>query len=712
MQTLKDENSQELIKVANLVLQNFDDLLPLSTAQGQRIKKFVELAHTNWDKTSSDFQPVSTQTVNTINSVSQIKSLRVGPFRGFSKQETFDLGSSLVLIYGPNGTGKSSFCEALEYGLLGSVTEAESKRFREQNDYLKNAHTECFTAPVICAMDSQGREVALLANQEAYRFCFVEKNRIDSFSRIAAQPPSKQTELISTLFGMDTFSEFVRNFTAEIDGKYIDLNGVKANELRQKRQTLAGYELQRKINFEELGKLEAEEIALASAYSNNVSFAQMVIELRGNTNKAGQISIIESELRQPLATKSDLSITKLKALQQRISNDLACISARQIALSQVSQQVSFKQLYEAVSQTQPSSPEHCPACNTTLEQVAVNPYIRASEELKKLQYLAQLQQDVQQLNETISQSLYSLSLCLSICTTRLAINNPLSKYTVSSISSANIDWWNSLHHILNNGITPWQQLENQIRELERTDTEIEKAMQLRETKQQTLAKFREYDTKITQLQTRRITATDTINSANKIDVNFDLENWQLIADVEAEYALVNRNKAIASGYSTFVSKLNEYKNKLPAELVADLGDKVAELYNAFNRNDLPSERLTSVRLPLSQHERLTISFQVNPTVFFDALHILSEGHIRCIGLAILLAKNIKENCPLIIFDDPVNAIDDDHRESIRRTLFEDKFFEEKQIILLAMAKSFLKTYRTSYLPSALRVQKHSLSCHD
>ena len=72
------------------------------------------------------------------------------------------------------------------------------------------------------------------------------------------------------------------------------------------------------------------------------------------------------------------------------------------------------------------------------------------------------------------------------------------------------------------------------------------------------------------------------------------------------------------------------------------------------------------------------------------MHVLSEGHIRCIGLAILLAKNIKENCPVLIFDDPVNAIDDDHRESIRRTLFDDAFFVSKQIILTCHGEEFFK----------------------
>jgi hypothetical protein len=38
----------------------------------------------------------------------------------------------------------------------------------------------------------------------------------------------------------------------------------------------------------------------------------------------------------------------------------------------------------------------------------------------------------------------------------------------------------------------------------------------------------------------------------------------------------------------------------------------------------------------------------------------------------------------------VNAIDDDHRESIRRTLFEDQYFNNKQIILTCHGEEFFK----------------------
>lgn len=708
LQTLAKAGTQELRKVANLVLQYFDDLVPLSTAQGHRVKKLVELAQSNWETISADIQPIPVQAAAATNAIRQLKSLRVGPFRGFAKPEDFDLASSLVLIYGPNGTGKSSFCEALEYGLLGSVAEAESKRFREQNDYLKNAHTNTFIGPEIWATDSQGQEVPVQANEAAYRFCFVEKNRIDSFSRIAAQTPAKQTELISTLFGLDSFNEFVRNFSAEIDGRYIDLIGVKATALVQKRQSLAGSEQQRKTNTEVLKKLDAEEIALASQYREGITFAQMVIELRGDDESAGRIKTIESELQQPLDTKSQLSSASLQALQQGIRNDRASISAKQQALSEAGQQVLFKQLYEAVSQVHHSSPAHCPACKTPLQQVAKNPYTHASDELKKLQHLAQLQQELQQLTSTINQSLSSLSQVMVTCTARFPSNNALSAYHVSSVSSANVGWWDSLHQTLNDGFTAWQHLETRVRQLEEADQVIEQAAQQRTIKQQQLPKLREFDTKITQLQTRRTTANTAITSANQAIANFEAANGQLIADAAAETAVVIKNNAIANAYASFVAKLNNYKTNLPAQLVADLGDKVVELYNAFNRNDLPSEKLASVRLPLAQNERLKISFQTDATCYFDALHVLSEGHIRCIGLAILLAKNIKENCPILIFDDPVNAIDDDHRESIRRTLFEDAFFVGKQIILTCHGEEFFKDIQ-NLLPAGRASQSKSFT---
>ncbi len=218
--------------------------------------------------------------------------------------------------------------------------------------------------------------------------------------------------------------------------------------------------------------------------------------------------------------------------------------------------------------------------------------------------------------------------------------------------------------------------------------------------------MRKFSRQITVLQTRRQTADKAIANAQQLISNFDTENALLITDADAEKTIVLKNQAIASSYAGFVERLNTYNNNLPAQLVADLGEVVVTLYNSFNRNDSPSELLSCVKLPLTQNQRLKIAFQNNSEKFYDALHVLSEGHIRCIGLAVLLAKNIKENCPLLIFDDPVNAIDDDHRESIRRTIFEDHYFSEKQILLTCHGEEFFKDIH-NLLPA--RIASHTQS---
>lgn len=44
LQTLNNNASVEIRKIANLVLENLDELTPLKTAQGQRIKKIASFA--------------------------------------------------------------------------------------------------------------------------------------------------------------------------------------------------------------------------------------------------------------------------------------------------------------------------------------------------------------------------------------------------------------------------------------------------------------------------------------------------------------------------------------------------------------------------------------------------------------------------------------------------------------------------------------------
>lgn len=687
-----DDVTDDVRKIANIVLQHLETLIPLTTAQGQRIKKLVRLSQNSWKSIAPNFESEQMKSTGQTRPFSRLKALSVGPFRGFIKQEKFDLDSHLILLYGPNGTGKSCFCEALEYCLLGSVTDAESKRFRNQREYLKNAYTNKFSSPFLSGIDTGGNDITVTSNEVLYRFCFIEKNRIDSFSRIAAQTPVKQTELISSLFGLDAFTEFVRNFTDSMDDRYIDLEGVKANELNKKRQAIEGSQQQLdEIIPNEMQTLNNEEIKLADKYRIGCTFDKMIFELHGSERERGLIDQLNDELQTPIRAKSNLTLIDLKKLKHSIESNLLLLNAKIGVFECASEQLLYKNLYEAVVQIMRSNPEKCPACHTPLSKATTNPYEYAEQELDKLQHLSKLQNEIERLNTKIGESIACLSQIIkACCCPDNELGLQLMNYQRPEGKTNDIEWWISLNQQLNDDTTPWQHIERQVEFLEAIDKEITQAIENRNDKKNELKRLRDFSEEIIRLQTRRDTIIESNKQHTQAIKDFMAVNAQLITDVRAEEVVIDRNKAIAKAYYIFVQKLNSYIVDLPGLLVADLGELIVQLYNAFNRHDAEHEQLSAVRLPLKSNQLLEIAFVCKPDTFYNALHILSEGHIRCMGLSILAAKNIKENCPLLIFDDPVNAIDDDHRESIRRAIFEDDYFINKQIILACHGEEFFK----------------------
>lgn len=135
--------------------------------------------------------------------------------------------------------------------------------------------------------------------------------------------------------------------------------------------------------------------------------------------------------------------------------------------------------------------------------------------------------------------------------------------------------------------------------------------------------------------------------------------------------------------------------------MADLNVTAMELYNDFNHIDRDEGKLAELLLPLTGDGVTEIAFRGNPRRRVNALTALSEGHIRCLGLAILLAKAMSVRAPFIIFDDAVNAIDHDHRSGIRTTIFESDRFRDTQIIVTCHSQEFVKDVE-NHLPRDLR----------
>ncbi|KVH60251.1 AAA family ATPase [Burkholderia cepacia] len=634
--------------------------------------------------------------------------MTIGPFRGFRTPEPFDLQKRVILFYGPNGSGKTSFCEGLEYGLLGAVEEAETKRINGRA-YLANHHARRFEPPALRATDDQNREVVVNANPDTFRFCFVEKNRIDAFSRIAARPPAQRTELIATLFGMDKFNEFVSHFNESIDQQLV-LTATKQLALTGKRNALATDQAIVNGEAQALLELANEETALALTHSEGMTYAGLKA-LIGTTDAPGRLQQLEGILNAVPPATIGLSreglLSAFEASHQG-QEELLGISAK---LEARTSQVSFKDLYTALLALQATEGDHCPACDTPLADVKSNPFDKATAGLAQLKELGELQAERQTTQGKVATASRELRRQLANLAAFVVIQGeqetPVGLYFAGLAAEPAGDWWAAVYPARTSeesGVAAAVTLDQILVVADRVAAQDAAALLAREERQRNISerdRLNAFQLSVQAQDLKRQQIVDGVAAAKARIAAFDLDNEALIRDVAQEARDIERDTPIKAAYDRFLALLRTYRNQLPGTLMAGLNDAAMNLYNEFNRNDLEPDKLAALHLPLTGEQKIEISFRGNPGVRVDALHILSEGHIRCLGLAVLLAKGQSIQSPLIVFDDAINAIDHDHRSGIRETIFESDHFAQTQLIVTCHSNEFIKDIQ-QHLPAQRR----------
>lgn len=91
------------------------------------------------------------------------KWVEIEGFRGFAERQRLDLDASVVIVAGPNGTGKTSFFDALQWLLIGTLERLEPWRVRRNAEHIVNQYRADAGEParVTAALDVDGRSVEL-----------------------------------------------------------------------------------------------------------------------------------------------------------------------------------------------------------------------------------------------------------------------------------------------------------------------------------------------------------------------------------------------------------------------------------------------------------------------------------------------------------------------------------------------------------------------
>lgn len=700
--------SADVRRLANLILENFDAVAETSKQRSQRSIYLIGLIRQKMADTVDEAPATEAEVIEGAWPWAKLKHLTLGPFRGFRTPEPFGMEKQITLFYGPNGSGKTSLCEALEYALLGDVEEAGTKRIAART-YLMNVHAGRFEEPVLRAIDHQDREIDVVANLDTYRFCFIEKNRIDAFSRIAARPNAQRAELIATLFGMDQFSEFVSHFNESIDGQLI-LTAQKRVILETRRAALNIDQATVRGEAIALQQLDSEEAEMACAYAPDMAYVDLK-HLIGSPDVPGRLQALDIILET--VPPASISVTRKSfqaALEKayQIHNELTEITA---ALRAQSDEVSFKSLYDAVVALQKTVGDRCPACDTPLNgsvHVAVNPYDKATAGLKQLETLGKLQEKQKSVQTDVERASRELrqvfGLLLTYITAQQELRTPIGLYLSSIPEEPSGAWWMSIYLQPDEVQSEIPSLEQLLEVADRIAAQNVVSESIRQERQFHVAertRLIEFQLKVQAQDLKRHQLRDNISAANVRISDFDVTNFELIAQVDQEQRDIERDTPFKAAYDRFLESLKSYRNQLPGQLMAGINETAMNLYNSFNRSDLDADKLAALYLPLTGDEKIEIVFRGNLAKRVDALHVLSEGHIRCLGLAILLAKAKSIQCPIIVFDDAINAIDHDHRGGIRETIFESDHFLQTQLIVTCHSNEFIKDIQ-QHLPAQRR----------
>lgn len=683
-------------KLANLLLWRFDEIAAVGSAGGRRGKVLAKLIADNGEAASPVLEIAAEEANANESEIVRLTKVEVEHFRGFLDKHTFEFKNPYTFVYGPNGTGKSSLCEALEYGLLASIHEADSKRI-PVSDYIRNAISKRSVKPVLYGDTAKEKGVEVKADPRSFEFCFIEKNRIDGFARVAANSPAAQQTRLAALFGLEEFNTFATQFNDSLDTYLADLVGGKGRDLAEREKVIARHKAILEGLPEKATAAETREAALLSKYPECNDLKEIKAVLIGPEGNGGKQKENNTEIGrlQNLKAVADPGTDVILASVDELLRLIKEKTKLEALLNQYKDQLSLRDLYVAIQGNREKFENECPACASELYRdgrlvVPVDPYSNAEEKLKHFDAALVIEERIKEILEAFNlgwRDLLSTIAKLPAAATAVGFAKALEVGLFSAEASGAKDAA---------GIETFLRAVPAMRELllELKDVIAIRNGKVKQTKDE--IKALDFDNLAIAEDLEEIVAISTLVAANakseteatQVIERFRKENEGLIREAEAEKPMVERGLRYSAAYNSLRQKLLAYNVGLPIALAADLNEKTLRFYNEINKNDHPSDRLNSLRLPTTAGEKIEIEFENGDKC--DALQVLSEGHIRCLGLAILLAKITRDRLPFLIFDDVVNSIDDEHRGAIIELILNPEEIGKRQLIVTTHGEDFVK----------------------
>lgn len=698
---LSDQIKKQLDSLgANLIETNFEN-------KKRHYKRFLQ---------SKAFDSSETTSLSLV----PILSIQISNFRGFGALSDEDEGAYITLngnhniFYAPNGGGKTSLCEAFEYSLTGNIKEA-TRRKTKLRDYIKRKSGK----PKIKVINSNGGEIQ---GHDLHSLCFIDRNRLQEFSLLGSKDTKgEHKDILASLFGLeqidDLIDRFVQPNSFKLESYKVESAQTKLRELEEENKKL----LINRTEFREVIDNNQDELLSTLRFR--------FYDIDAVKNKRNLFSKLLEVKKEKLTVSARHSLPSIESCQKLhalaklgglISNKH---SKTMDVLSKKSNEINFKNLYESIKDIEANglNVDICPACDTPIGAVIQNPFSKANLELNNLEELSALQEDVVNLESKISLiTKHIVSIAKQYSSTilifgklRLSSNefDDLIEKLLKIDSMTKLDEKILLLKDCYKFISSNQDLiEDYIARYRSTKQSIESIKSNEQSTKDKIKELGDIIKRIDYLVESSKESEDKLTAIQKGLFKYLTDKKLIDRDIEAENSFNELIGNIESSYEYFYKDLKDYKVSIEEENISGIEGASLDYYQLINKHDDESERVTSIKFERTEYD-YRILLEVNGE-YKDAFSSLSEGHLRALGLSLLLSVAKKNNLPYIIFDDVVNAIDSDHRANIVEMLYKENYLSNIQQILTTHDRLFWERYCNTVLNlgNPEKLNSNILSC--
>lgn len=662
----------------------------------------------------------------------RIQKITIEGFRGFNEKQTIHLDHDIVLIYGLNGSGKSSLVEALEWLFFEDISRRDRSACPSEymSNYLRNVHYVGPGNPFVEAtvlLNGVRRVVRKELVGVRGQCCYVDGAEIEDFSCLGvsleshSKPILSQGEIrsfvdteqkarweeISSILGLKVFAELradLQSLRSRIQNrdqyqKALEQRDAVLVRLRNKGWLTTVVDVVSQTPYNHPQVLNALEEALSDSLGRDLDLkdARPIIKERREA--------ILKKVREPEALKllelQALGLPETKAADL-LSDIRAVIDGFEELNAQSVDQEYVRFLHLGLSLLSNST---CPFCQENTVTEAKERQLRerlASDQitLKAIEKLEsqvrEIRRNSKKLDESMTGQVPDVAR-LGVAATKLQEKQLWHSDGAEVQALIEQDLPAAEGLIRETGLA-LRGLQHTFTNLLHAQTEF-KPIELRkeaDTVQHKLsaamASIREIRERIDEVRSSIVSKTKDLSEDEKSEFEFLGYVSELIGLLEF-FRTAGAYERRLEVLTRLIESAEVFEKHKTAELLDTLSGEVRRYYEKLNpaeavqfREIVPSSgKSRQVRLKAESYGE-----ELNPVTCF------SEAHMNSLGISLYFPQRVDHNpeWAFAMLDDPIQSMDDDHSNALIDILQEHQ--NSKQIILLSHSRRFCNTCETRF----------------